>query len=66
MDYPTLSRGWHAVEREGHELRRWTDGDADLTALFEAGADLTVLEVYTSCVRVYRQERSPVACRLVA
>jgi hypothetical protein len=30
VDHPDLSRGWHAVERDGVALRRWTTGDAVL------------------------------------
>lgn len=30
IDHPDLSEGWWAVERNGSELRRWTDGDAAL------------------------------------
>jgi Hint domain len=30
VDHPGLSQGWHAVERDGVALRRWTTGDAVL------------------------------------
>ncbi len=30
VDHPGLSQGWHAVERDGVALRRWTSGDAVL------------------------------------
>jgi hypothetical protein len=30
VDHPGLSRGWHAVERDGMALCRWTSGDAVL------------------------------------
>jgi hypothetical protein len=31
VDHPGLSKGWHAVERNGVALRRWTNGDAVLS-----------------------------------
>jgi hypothetical protein len=54
VDHPTLSRGWHAVEREAREMRRWTDGDADLAVALEGGFGLAMLEVHTSCANTYR------------
>jgi hypothetical protein len=30
VDHPDLVQGWHAVERDGVALRRWTDGEAVL------------------------------------
>ena len=37
-DHPALGRGWHAVERRGVVLRRWTDGNA----LISLGSPLEV------------------------
>lgn len=53
VDHPNLVDGWHAVEREGAELRRWTNGNADLPvgSLTEDGP--AVLEVFTTCGHVY-------------
>jgi hypothetical protein len=28
LDHPVLCEGWHALERQGAEMFRWTDGDA--------------------------------------
>jgi hypothetical protein len=30
LDHPSLRNGWWAVEGDGNELRRWTNGDAEL------------------------------------
>ena len=43
VDHPDLSRGWHAVERDGIALRRWTSGNAALVLPVLGGP--TTLEV---------------------
>jgi hypothetical protein len=53
VDHPMLSRGWHAAEREGMELRRWTDGDALVPVPFAPSAGLVTLEVHTTCKGTY-------------
>jgi hypothetical protein len=30
VDHPVLTEGWWDVERDGHALRRWTNGEAVL------------------------------------
>lgn len=42
LDHPRLSRGWWDVEHDGSELRRWTDGDAELPLSGEGPAVLEV------------------------
>ena len=37
VDHPALVQGWHAVERNGVALRRWTDGEAVLPLPAMAG-----------------------------
>ena len=46
VDHPGLTRGWHAVERDGVALRRWTSGDAVLPLPTMAGP--TMLEIRAS------------------
>ncbi len=41
LDHPGLRHGWWAVERDGGDLWRWTDGDAALPAMEVSG----ILEV---------------------
>ena len=43
VDHPDLSQGWHAVERDGVALRRWTTGDAVLPLPAPGGP--TMLEI---------------------
>jgi len=50
-DHPTLTRGWHAAERRGAVLWRWTDGDAVLPAETTAGP--VTLEVQVSSTATY-------------
>ena len=60
VDHPMLSRGWHAVEREGQELRRWTDGGAELPIQFGTGDGPMMLEVHTTSTNIYQVvETSP-------
>jgi hypothetical protein len=66
VDHPMLTLGWHAAEREGMELRRWTDGDAHLPVPFEAGVGLVTLEVQTTCQATYRVDQPAMARRMAA
>jgi hypothetical protein len=66
VDHPMLTLGWHAAEREGLELRRWTDGDAHLPVPFEAGVGLVTLEVQTTCQATYRVDQPAMDRRMVA
>jgi Hint domain len=43
VDHPGLSKGWHAVERDGVALRRWTSGNAVLPLPVLGGP--TMLEI---------------------
>jgi Hint domain len=43
VDHPRLSQGWHAVERDGVAMRRWTSGDAVLPLPMLGGP--TMLEI---------------------
>ncbi len=41
VDHPSLTRGWHAAEREGARMWRWTDGNAELpTGQWSGGVTL--------------------------
>jgi hypothetical protein len=46
VDHPGLAQGWWSVERNGSELRRWTDGDAELPLPVTDPA--TMLEIHAS------------------
>ena len=46
VDHPGLVQGWHAVERDGVALRRWTSGDAVLPLPAPTGP--TMLEIRAS------------------
>jgi len=66
VDHPALVHGWHRVEREGREIRRWTDGDAHLPIAFEGTLGLAMLEVHTTCANTYRLDEPAAEQRLVA
>jgi hypothetical protein len=66
VDHPMLSRGWHAAERDGSALRRWTDGDAHLRVPFAPGAGVVTLEVQTTCKATYRADQAVTDQRLAA
>lgn len=51
LDGPTLHGGWWDIERDGADLRRWTDGDAMLT--LPRSARMGMLEVELSDVLPY-------------
>lgn len=64
VDHPTLSRGWHAVERGGGRMWRWTDGDAELPIGRSAGS--VMLEVHVAHAETYIVGASSVLPRMVA
>jgi len=66
VDHPMLSRGWHAAERAGTVLSRWTDGDAHVGVPFAPGAALVTLEVQTTCEATYRVDQAATDQRLAA
>jgi len=66
VDHPMLSRGWHAAERAGTELSRWTDGDAHVRVPFALDAELVTLEVQTTCKATYRADQAVTDQRLAA
>jgi len=66
VDHPMLSRGWHATERTGTALSRWTDGDAHVRVPFAPGAGLVTLEVQTTCKATYRADQAVTDQRLAA
>jgi hypothetical protein len=66
VDHPMLSRGWHAAERAGTALSRWTDGDAHLRVPFAPSAGLVTLEVQTTCKATYRADQAVTDQRLAA
>jgi hypothetical protein len=64
VDHPTLTVGWHAVERDGDRHWRWTDGSALLSMPFAA----TMIELHLAGNRFYpakdADERITAWCRL--
>jgi hypothetical protein len=52
IDHPWLDQGWHAVERDGRRMFRWTDGQAALPL----PADARLLEVRATTSMEYRIE----------
>jgi hypothetical protein len=66
VDHPMLSRGWHAAERDGSALSRWTDGDAHVRVPFAPNAGLVTLEVQTTCKATYRADQATTDQRLAA
>jgi hypothetical protein len=66
VDHPMLSRGWHATERAGSTLSRWTDGDAHVRVPFAPSAGLVTLEVQTTCKATYRADQAVTDQRLAA
>jgi hypothetical protein len=52
IDHPWLDRGWHAVERDGRRMFRWTDGQAALPL----PADARLLEIRATTSMEYRIE----------
>jgi hypothetical protein len=46
VDHPGLSQGWHAVERDGVVLHRWSTGDAVLQLPTLGGP--TMLEIHAN------------------
>jgi hypothetical protein len=66
VDHPTLSRGWHAAERAGTALSRWTDGDAHVRVPFAPSAGPVTLEVQTTCKATYRADQAVIDQRLAA
>ncbi|MBV8615038.1 MAG: Hint domain-containing protein [Acetobacteraceae bacterium] len=51
LDQPAFARGWHAAERQGALLWRWTDGDAVLPLACAEGG---VLEVRVHATGAYQ------------
>jgi hypothetical protein len=56
MDHPALIQGWHAVERLGNRLFRWTDGAATLTVPSDMTAAGGILELHLSGTVPYPME----------
>jgi hypothetical protein len=54
------------MERDGAELRRWTNGDADLPLAHVPGEGPVTLEVLTTCVHRYRLDSVAAPTRLAA
>jgi Hint domain len=52
LDHPCLAAGWWAVERDGTELHRWTDGDAVLPLPATSGASTLEVRVAGSVAYV--------------
>ncbi|MBS0638326.1 MAG: Hint domain-containing protein [Proteobacteria bacterium] len=56
LDGPALHDGWWSIERDGPDLRRWTDGDAMLT--LPRPARMAMLEVELSDVLAYPDRKA--------
>jgi autotransporter passenger strand-loop-strand repeat protein len=54
VDHPSLSKGWWDIERAGHLLCRWTDGDAMLPPL----PTVIFVEIYLAGGMAYRLDTS--------
>jgi len=50
-DHPALTTGWHAVERQGAAMWRWTNGDAVLPV--QTGGEATMLEIQVADTATY-------------
>ena len=61
MDHPALSDGWHAIERAGRAMHRWTDGRASLPVPLDPGTGPVTLQVCVSGKGIYQLDRANVA-----
>jgi hypothetical protein len=50
LDHPSMMRGWHRVEQQDGQLRRWTNGDATIAVPPSAAEHGGVLEIAVSAV----------------
>jgi hypothetical protein len=57
VDYPALTRGWWAVERDGQVMSRWTDGKAVLPLPAMRGT--VMLEIHLAGTMTYVVEDAP-------
>jgi hypothetical protein len=57
VDHPALTRGWWAVEHDGHMMARWTDGEAVLP--LPAMSHCRVLEIHPAGGMVYLVDAVP-------
>ena len=57
IDHPDLTRGWWAVERDGHIMSRWTDGEAVLPLPAMRGGG--VLEIHLAGSMTYVVDAAP-------
>jgi hypothetical protein len=56
MDHPGLTKGWWDVERNGHTISRWTDGDAVVPLPAMDGP--VMLELHLAGTMAYTTEAS--------
>ena len=66
MDHPALSVGWHAIERAGKVMHRWTDGSASLPMPLDSGTGPLMLEVHVSGTATYQLAPANVAVSSLA
>jgi hypothetical protein len=57
MDYPGLTKGWWAIERDGQMMSRWTDGGAVVRLPEMAGH--VMLEIHLAGEMIYAVEAGP-------
>ncbi|MBN9559740.1 MAG: Hint domain-containing protein [Alphaproteobacteria bacterium] len=65
VDHPSLTRGWHVVEREGGRMWRWTDGNAELPIGQSTGGAIT-LEVHVAHTATYIAAAPPAPARMAS
>lgn len=53
LDHPSMMRGWHRVEQQDGQLRRWTNGDATIAVPPGAAEHGGVLEIAVSATMAY-------------
>ena len=63
-DHPALSDGWFGAEGSGHNIWRWTNGNAALP--ITANEEPLLVEVRIAGVHAYALEPMPPVCRIAA
>ena len=57
MDHPDLTEGWWDIERDGHMMSRWTNGDAAVPLPAMDGS--VMLELHLAGEMIYAKETEP-------
>jgi hypothetical protein len=53
LDHPSMMRGWHRIEQQDGQLRRWTNGDATIAVPPSAAEHGGVLEIAVRATMAY-------------